>query len=126
MSADVRGPWEFDKSLKYPLKRRGGPMFSSDVGDAEKAARMKKRAEVAAILDAAPRRKPATSSNVGQGPAKAFGTTPNASRPSMTQILGQERVARVVARVIHSKDADPGPEATITEQLAAARAKAGK
>ena len=63
--SDRIGPWRFDRSEKYEPKRvKGGPMFSSDLGDLEKIQRMKKRAEIAAILDAAPvrKRKPVPSS----------------------------------------------------------------
>jgi len=49
MSADIVGPWVFDRSTKYPPKRKG--LFTSDLPSAEDLARRKKQREVDAIPD---------------------------------------------------------------------------
>ena len=49
--SDKIGPWDFAKSTKYPAKRKGGPLFTADIGDLESLARKRKRAEVAALPD---------------------------------------------------------------------------
>ena len=51
MSADVKGPWTFDRGRTTPKRRPGGPLFSSDLPSAEAVARKKKQAEVDAIPD---------------------------------------------------------------------------
>jgi len=51
MSADIVGPWTFDRGRSTPKRRPGGPMTTSDLPSPEAVARKKKQAEVDAIPD---------------------------------------------------------------------------
>jgi hypothetical protein len=153
--SDVKGPWEFDKSLKYPSKRKGGPLFSSDLGDVEKVARMRKAREVQAVLDdpvhaaqkARRRRTPSAVAHPAPASefspeeelgwtdatarfdeaAKVFGTTPNTSGPSMLDQLAKAKFERAALKATYAGDvSEPGGSQSMTAQLEAARRKAGK
>ena len=157
------GPWRFDRSEKYESRRvKGGPLFTSDIGDVEKVARMRKAREVAAIPDsplliaqkARRRRAPAAVAHP-VAPASEFTPeealewtdatarfdavakkegadfTPLNSAPvgpaaTMVDLLARTKAARAVAKAAHADDPEPDESSSISEQLAAARAKAGK
>ena len=125
---DRIGAFVFDKGKADRGMRRPG-IFTSDLGDLEKVKRMKKRAQVAAILDASParKRKPVASSVAHPvAPAKQLATTASIPGPSMVDLLAKAKFERAAAKLAHAEDPEPDTTLSMSELLRRARERAGK